>query len=215
MICQNFGSTQETNMIYDREHFRSDLPQVFLLPLDLTSMYGFALQKVSMPVAGHEFHGESSDLVHQLNRMLEDAEFLAYLKNHLPRRRYFLIEVSIEFSPEVQDRLVEFVPTVRRGNVDWDQLSKRQRELIKILGMKYDPQISLVLSDFAPQKGSFSLDYLELLVSLGVTITRVHSVVISVSCPIFARVMQKILDLRRLTSDGFARGWFKLVANSG
>ena len=207
----SFGVMEKSNFIYQPD-FNPSETQRFFLPIDQNSQYGIALCS-SLPFSQHEFHGPESPMVCLLNSMLSNAAFLSYLETNFPKK-YFLIDVELHYPAQCQDYLVNFVPTMRKAHITADQLSSRQKELAEILNLKKDTTTPMTISDFHDQRGSYSLPYLKLLVALGLQIRQVYSLVISASYPIFKRIIERILELRRLSDDPFSRSWFKLITNS-
>ena len=93
-----------------------------------------------MPVSDMSYHDEDTTFVSELNGMIEANDFLSYLEN-FGDKKYFLIEVTLRFSEQCQDRLKDFVPVIRKGKIAPSELSPAQRDLMEKLPEGTDPLI--------------------------------------------------------------------------
>ena len=209
--CRYYGKTIEANNLY-LPGFDPTKPQIYYLPVDKTSCYAGALL-TDLPYSNLEYFDSNSDRVKKLNEHIEGNEFMSLLGQD-GRKVYYLIEVTIYFDHACQEKLKHFVPVIRKGTVGKDDVSSRQRDLIESLGLGFDPKMSVNLQDFMEQRQSLSYPYLELLLNLGVGVRAIHSLATAAAFPIFRRIINKMLELKKAADNDFERNWYKLMCNS-
>ena len=93
-------------------------------------------------------------------------------------------------------------------------LSPHQRSMASRLNLRFDSKSEINVGDFMDQKQSLSIEYLLLLLQLGVKLLEVHSVVTSHASEIFAPMVGKLLSLKAEEKGSFRRSWYKLIVNS-
>ena len=211
LASTEFGRVRETNNIY-QDDFDPDTEQSFILPIDKTSHYGKSLTK-PMPYTNLEYHDANSSLVKKLNSMLDAARFIDFLRR-AGNSRYYLIEVLCHFPASCQTALIHFPPLIWKARIQPKDLSSHQRALMTQLSVEFNDTNPVNVMDFADQRQSLSLEYLEVLRALGVEFQEIYSCVTAFAFPIFSRIVDKLLDLKVRSKNPFSRSWLKLLANS-
>ena len=139
-------------------------------------------------------------------------DFLSYYKSF--KGRYFLISCLLSYEdPECQLYCQYFVPTIRKGTILERDLSTYQRLIKRRLDLKNDENATINISDFSDQVQSINLDYLEVLVRLGLKVKSVYSVVTATKAPLFKPLAEKLFKLKSHAPSDYERGWMKLVGS--
>ena len=153
-----------------------------------------------------------SELVIDMNTRISDGH--SFIEQYSKFKGvYFFLDIDISYEDiETQQRLRDFVPTIRKACIPNDQISSYQKMVKNRLGLKIDEKAPLNLSDFlSPQRISINLDYLEVLVNLGVSIARVWGCITATKANLFKPLAQKLFTLKSHSQSGFEKNWLKLI----
>ena len=180
-----------------RENYDPSQPNSFLQYLDANNLYGWAMSQ-PMPTGGFQW----TDYTDQILETLATA-------NH-----GFILEVDLAYPPALHADHNDYPLAPEKMTVSKDQMSPYQKMLIDGLGVS-----SISCEKLVPNlmnKSRYVVHYrnLQLYLSLGLKLTKVHKVLQFQQSPWMAPYIAKNTKLRTAATNDFEKDFFKLMNNA-
>ena len=178
------------------ENYNNEEPTSFIQYLDANNLYGWAMSQ-PMPVGGFEW-------VNYTDQILEtpaDAD------------HGFILEVDLDYPASLHRQHNDYPLAPEKLTITKDQMSPYQQKLIDELG------VSISCEKLVPNlmdKSRYVLHYrnLQLYLSLGLRLSKVHKVLAFHQTPWMAPYIAKNTELRKLAKNDFEKDFFKLMNNA-
>ena len=178
------------------QNFDPSQPDSYLMYLDSNNLYGWAMSQ-PMPVGG--FHW-----VNYTDQILEtpaDAD------------HGFILEVDLDYPPELHKDHNDYPLAPEKMKVTNTMMSPYQQKLIEELGTSFECE-KLVPNQL--DKSRYVLHYrnLQLYLSLGLRIVKVHKVLQFNQSPWMQPYIEKNTELRKTATNEFEKDFYKLMNNA-
>ena len=92
-------------------------------------------------------------------------------------------------------------------------MSTYQRLVKKRLDLKQDENSVINISDFSDQEQTIHLEYLEVLLRLGIKLKKIFTVVTATSADLFKPLAEKLFQLKTFAPSEYEKGFLKLVGS--
>ena len=152
-----------------------------------------------------------------MNRRLSASAsgFLNYYEDDVATRSVmYLLRVRIRYPTETHVNLCDMVPSVSRRSVEVSSLSPIQQDMVTRMKMKPCTKTPIMVSDLLVQETTVTLEYLSLLLKLGVCLESVLGGMSGYAAPIFEEPVTKMLKLKSSAKTPYFRQLSKLLLNS-
>ena len=214
------------------ENYNNEEPTSFIQYLDANNLYGWAM---SQPMPTGNFQWVSQVLsyiavmlvdgfwnVFCVSKLLIDCTLQvdpsnetteAVLSTSKDADQGFILEVDLAYRPELHPAHNDYPLAPEKMKVTKDQMSPYQQKLIEELG------VSISCEKLVPNlmnKSRYVLHYrnLQLYLSLGMKLTKVHKVLQFNQCPWMALYITKNTELRKTATNDFEKDFYKLMNNA-
>ena len=179
------------------QNYNPEQPTSFLQYLDANSLYGWAMSQ-PMPTGGFQW-------VNYTDQILEtpaDAD------------HGFILEVDLAYPPALHADHNDYPLAPEKMTVSKDQMSPYQKMLIDGLGVSFISCEKLVPN--LMNKSRYVVHYrnLQLYLSLGLKLTKVHKVLQFKQSPWMAPYIAKNTKLRTAATNDFEKDFYKLMNNA-
>lgn len=173
----------------------------YLMYLDANNLYGWAM---CQPLPTHDFDWLSSDCIKSLR------------VNSIPFEgdTGYIFEVDMEYPKELHDDHNDYPLAPESFKIEQDMLSPYQKELLTRLGMKEGYYTKLVPNLFDKEKYVLHYRNLQLYLSLGMKLTKVHRVLSFKQSPWLKAYIDFNTTMRKTAKNEFEKDFFKLMNNS-
>ena len=213
MSVSSYGKTIVPNVIYSPE-FDPHKPQSVYLNVDIASHYGSVLLS-SFSYSNYRYFDEKSGLVQDMN----NAARLGKLPEFCNQMRasagdlYILLTVVLHFPPDAQLLLKDFVPIISKRKLLFTELGFSQRAYCEKMDIPFC-ESEINIQDFSQQTCTLTIEYIQTLLDLGISIVQVDEACTASRHPIFAPVISKMLQIKNTTTLAFRRNWIKVRDNA-
>ena len=178
------------------QNYNPEQPTTFLQYLDSNNLYGWAMSQ-PMPTGGFQW-------VNYTDQILEtpaDAD------------HGFILEVDLDYPTSLHRQHNDYPLAPEKLTITKDQMSPYQQKLIDELG------VSISCEKLVPNlmnKSRYVLHYrnLQLYLSLGMHLTKVHKVLTFHQSPWMASYIEKNTHLRTTATNDFEKDLYKLMNNA-
>ena len=178
------------------QNYNPEQPTSYLMYLDSNNLYGWAMSQY-LPTGGFQW-------VNYTDQILEtpaDAD------------HGFILEVDLAYPPALHADHNDYPLAPEKMTVSKDQMSPYQQKLIDELG------VSISCEKLVPNlmnKSRYVLHYrnLQLYLSLGLKLTKVHKVLQFQQSPWMAPFITKNTELRKTATNDFEKDFYKLMNNA-
>ena len=178
------------------ENYNNEEPTSFIQYLDANNLYGWAMSQ-PMPTGGFEW-------VNYTDQILETPANADH---------GFILEVDLAYPPALHADHNDYPLAPEKLTITKDQMSPYQQKLIDELG------VSISCEKLVPNlmdKSRYVLHYrnLQLYLSLGMKITKVHKVLQFNQSPWMQPYIMKNTQLRTTATNDFEKDFYKLMNNA-
>ena len=178
------------------QNYHPEQPTSYLMYLDSNNLYGWAM---SQPMLTGDFHW-----VNYTDQILEtpaDAD------------HGFILEVDLDYPTSLHRAHNDYPLAPEKLTITKDQMSRYQQKLIEELGTSFECE---KLVPNLMDKSRYVLHYrnLQLYLSLGMKITKVHKVLQFNQSPWMQPYIQKNTQLRTAATNDFEKDFYKLMNNA-
>lgn len=172
----------------------------YLMYLDANNLYGWAM---CQPLPTHAFDWLSSDCMKSLQ------------VNSIPFEgdTGYIFEVDMEYPKELHDGHNDYPLAPESFKIEQDMLSPYQKELLTRLGMKEGYYTKLMPNLFDKEKYVLHYRNLQLYLSLGMKLTKVHRVLSFKQSPWLKAYIDFNTTMRKTAKNEFEKDFFKLMNN--
>ena len=179
------------------EDFNPSQPTSYLMYLDSNNLYGFAMSQ-PMPTGGFQWIDYSDQI----------------LDTPADSSNGFILEVDLAYPPALHADHNDYPLAPEKMTVSKDQMSPYQKMLIDGLGVSSISCEKLVLN--LMNKSRYVVHYrnLQLYLSLGLKLTKVHKVLQFQQSPWMAPYIAKNTKLRTAATNDFEKDFYKLMNNA-
>ena len=178
------------------EDFNPSQPTSYLMYLDSNNLYGWAMSQ-PMPTGGFEWVNYSDQI----------------LETPADSSTGFILEVDLAYPPALHADHNDYPLAPEKMTVSKDQMSPYQQRLIDELGTSFECE---KLVPNLMNKSRYVVHYrnLQLYLSLGMKITKVHKVLQFNQSPWMAPYIEKNTHLRTTATNDFEKDFYKLMNNA-
>ena len=178
------------------ENYNNEEPTSFIQYLDANNLYGWAMSQ-PMPTGGFQW-------VNYTDQILETPA----AANH-----GYILEVDLEYPTSLHAEHNDYPLAPEKLKVEKHWMSPYQRKLIDELSTSFECE--KLVPNLQP-KIRYVLHYrnLQLYLSLGMQLTKVHKVLAFHQTPWMAPYIAKNTELRKLAKNDFEKDFFKLMNNA-
>ena len=179
------------------ENYDPEQPTSFLQYLDANNLYGWAMSQ-PMPTGGFQW-------VNYTDQILETPT----AANH-----GYILEVDLDYPAALHREHNDYPLAPDKMTVSKDQMSPYQQKLVEELSITSFETEKLVPN--LMNKSRYVLHYrnLQLYLSLGMQLTKVHKVLKFNQSPWMQPYIAKNTELRKLAKNDFEKDFFKLMNNA-
>ena len=179
------------------ENYDPSQPTSFLQYLDANNLYGWAMSQ-PMPTRGFEW-------VNYTDQILETP---------VNSGHGYILEVDLDYPPALHADHNDYPLAPDKMTVSKDQMSPYQQKLVEELSITSFETEKLVPN--LMNKSRYVLHYrnLQLYLSLGMQLTKVHKVLKFDQSPWMQPYIAKNTELRKLAKNDFEKDFFKLMNNA-
>ena len=178
------------------ENYDPEQPTSYLMYLDSNNLYGWAMSQ-AMPTGGFQW--------------VEFTEKL--LETPANATNGYILEVDLAYPHELHPAHNDYPLAPEKLKVEKHWMSPYQQKLIDELGVSFE--CKKLVPNLQP-KIRYVLHYrnLQLYLSLGMQLTKVHKVLAFHQTPWMAPYIAKNTELRKLAKNDFEKDFFKLMNNA-
>ena len=178
------------------EDFNPSQPTSYLMYLDSNNLYGWAMSQ-AMPTGGFQW--------------VEFTEKL--LETPADATNGYILEVDLAYPHELHPAHNDYPLAPEKLKVEKHWMSPYQQKLIDELGVSFECE--KLVPNLQP-KIRYVLHYrnLQLYLSLGMQLTKVHKVLAFHQTPWMAPYIAKNTELRKLATNDFEKDFYKLMNNA-
>lgn len=183
-------------------NYDPSLPSKYILYLDCTNLYGYVM-KMHLPTGEFGWEKPTPALLQHIIKCPSDAE-----------RGYFL-EVDLEYPQQLHDLHQDYPLAPDRKAVSLNELSPTARDICLKNNLKHSVGTPKLMSTLE-NKTNYVIHYrtLQLYLSLGMRVTRVHNVISFHQAPVMKDYIDFNSAKRAAATNAFDTNYYKFLNNS-
>lgn len=183
------------------QDYDPQLPTNYLMYLDANNLYGWAMCH-SLPT--HDFEWLNPEEVETLNASSISVD----------GDTGYIFEVDLKYPVSLHDGHSDYPLAPESFKIEPEMLSTYQRELLSRLDMKAGSTTKLVPNLFDKEKYVVHYRNLQLYLSLGMELTKIHRVLSFKQRPWLKTYIDFNTEMRKMAKNDFEKDFFKLMNNS-
>lgn len=201
VISKRYSKAENIYTHPDKD-FKNKL-QTYLLMIDVSNLYGYALQK-PLPINNFEWVPKKYFSLFDPTKPKQFDESVGSI-----------LEVDLDYPAVIHQRDNEYPLAVEKRNITFDQLSPYQKSLLEHTDNKYDSKQKKLLGHFYPRKNYVvAEENLRYYCQMGLKVTKIHRILrFNQKCWLQSFVLYNA-NKRALANSNFLRNYYKLLNNS-